>query len=111
MTKSLPQTVFLIIVLIACLAYSPFLVAAPSVTATPSSVAAGGTATVAVSGSDGGKHDWVALLAVGASNSSDPIAWEYLSGTQNLPPSGLTSATLTFVVPSNLAPGQYVFNL
>jgi hypothetical protein len=71
----------------------------------------GGTVTVTVSGSDGGKHDWVGLFAVGASNFSNPILWEYLNGTQTVPSSGVTSATLTFVLPSNLAPGQYVFNL
>src|ERR1700740_189794 len=111
MTKSILTTVPSIIVLIVGLAYCPSLAAAPSVTATPSSVAPGDTVTVTVSGSDGGQHDLGGLFAVGASNNSDPITWEYLSGTEHLPASGVTSATLTFVLPSNLAPGQYVFNL
>jgi hypothetical protein len=77
-------------VLILFLAYCPDLTAAPSVTATPSSVQPGGTVTVTVSGSDGGKHDWVGLFAVGASNYSNPILWEYLNGTQTVPSSGVT---------------------
>jgi hypothetical protein len=107
MIKPMIRTWPSIIGLIVYLAYCPCLAAAPNVTATPPSIAPGGTVTVTVSGSDGGLHNWVGLFAVGASNSSNPIIWEYLSGTQNLPSSGLTSATLTFVLPSNLAPGQY----
>jgi hypothetical protein len=81
-------------------------ITAPSVTATPSSIPAGGTETVTVANSDGGRLDWVGLYPVGGSNTNAAILWEYLNGTNGLPPADVTSATLSFVLPPISARGR-----
>jgi uncharacterized protein YegP (UPF0339 family) len=70
------------------------------------SVALGGAVTVTVSGGPGNRADWVALAQVGAAPNVN-LGWKYLSGTQTQPPTGLTSAVLTFTIPQTA--GQYEF--
>jgi hypothetical protein len=50
--------------------------------------------------------DWV-VLAVAGSPVTSYLDWQYLSGSRLAPPTGLTSAELTFAMPST--PGAYEF--
>jgi hypothetical protein len=80
--------------------------AQPAITASPASVSAGGTETVTVSGGPANTTDWVGLFPVGAANTAY-VSWQYLSGTQSAPSTGMSAATLGFVMPSTT--GQYQF--
>lgn len=78
------------------------------ISATPATVGPGGAFSVTVTGSPGDPTDWVGLFAVGAPN-TNAVAWQYLSGTQMPPQTGLTSAMLTFTAPSRT--GNYELRL
>ena len=80
--------------------------AGPSLVASPGNVMPGGTVTVAVSGGPGNPQDWVGLYTVGDSD-MNPITWQFLSGTMTPPDVGMSSATLTFTMPSTQ--GSYEF--
>jgi hypothetical protein len=69
-------------------------------------VAPSASVTVAVSNGPANTTDWVGLYAVGSADSPS-ITWQYLSGTTTPPATGLSSATLTFTMPST--PGNYEF--
>jgi uncharacterized protein YegP (UPF0339 family) len=75
-----------------------------SINVSASSVVTGGTVTATIGGGPGGRLDWVGVFAVGASNSSR-LNWKYLNNTQTAPATGLTSASVSFVMPTT--PGQY----
>src|SRR5206468_10972661 len=73
--------------------------AAPTVTVTPATIAAGGMVAVNVANGPGNTTDWVGLYAAGASDTT-MLDWKYLSGTRTAPAAALTTATITFAVPS-----------
>ena len=69
-------------------------------------VAAGATISVAVSKGPGNISDWLMMVPAG----SPPQTWGpymYLSGSKTRPPSGMTSATLSYVAPA--AGGDFEF--
>ena len=72
-----------------------------SVSASPTTVASGGTVTATVSGGPGNVRDWVALHAAGDSSYLD---WKYLNGTQ-VATTGATAAAIPFSMPH--AAGTY----
>jgi cytochrome c5 len=74
----------------------------PTITATPATVSPGGTVTVAVGNGPANRNDWVALYATGGSTY---LSWKYLNGLETLPATGMTGATLAFVMPTT--PGSY----
>jgi uncharacterized protein YegP (UPF0339 family) len=78
----------------------------PTLTVSTTSVRLGGTVQVGVSNGPGNRNDWIALASVGSAPTSY-LDWQYLNGTRSLPATGLTSATLTFVIPQTM--GQYEF--
>jgi hypothetical protein len=79
-------------------------------TAPPASVTAGaGTvAVLAVVGGPGNATDWVGLYLTGAADQA-PLTWCYLNGTTTAPPTGLTAATVSVLLPAT--PGEYEFRL
>ncbi|MBY0496343.1 MAG: chitobiase/beta-hexosaminidase C-terminal domain-containing protein [Cyanobacteria bacterium] len=79
------------------------LVPPTSVSAAPAS-----TLSVEITGGPANPTDWVALATQGAPNSSF-VAWQYLSGSSNPPATGLSSATLSFVLPTEA--GAYELRL
>jgi hypothetical protein len=74
----------------------------PSITVTPTAVVGGGSVTVTVANGPGNARDWVALY-FGAS----VVDSKYLNGLKTPPATGVTSATLTFVMPTTA--GTYTF--
>jgi uncharacterized protein YegP (UPF0339 family) len=89
------------------LATSPAVaVRGPTLTVSPSSTTPGASVVVTVAEGPGNRADWVALSQVGSAPTSY-LDWKYLSGTRTPPPTGLTSANLTFTMPQAL--GQYEF--
>ncbi|HXV59962.1 MAG TPA: Calx-beta domain-containing protein, partial [Vicinamibacteria bacterium] len=78
----------------------------PTLTSSAASVGPGGSVQVSVAEGPGYRGDWVALSAVGSPTTSY-LDWKYLNGTRSMPATGVTSATLTFVMPQPL--GNYVF--
>jgi len=79
---------------------------APSLTVSKTSLAMGELVQVTIADGPGNRTDWVVLAKVGTGVSSY-LDWKYLSGSRSLPPTGLTSAVLTFAVPTT--PGNYEF--
>jgi hypothetical protein len=77
-----------------------------TLTVSPTTVHAGDTITVTVADGPAGLADWVALSPASAPDTTY-VAWEYLSGSTMLPPTGLSSATLQFTAPAT--PGTYNF--
>ena len=77
----------------------------PSVTPSATAVAPGASVQVRVENGPGSRYDWVALAPVGGSH----VDWQYLSGTRTPPASGLTTALLTFTMPTTQ--GSYEFRL
>ena len=61
---------------------------------------------VTVADGPGNRTDWVVLAEVGTGVTSY-LDWKYLSASRSLPPTGLTSAVLTFAMPAT--PGDYEF--
>jgi glucose/arabinose dehydrogenase len=74
---------------------------------TPVTVAAGSTVTVGLQNGPGNATDWVGLFVTGAADTDHKGRWLYLNGTKTPPPTGLTSGTLRFTLPST--PGTYEF--
>jgi subtilisin-like proprotein convertase family protein len=66
-------------------------------------------ATVSVLNSPGAPGDLLALYAVGTPDSGTRIDWKYLNGLQTSPAAGVTSATVTFMMPT--ATGSYEVRL
>src|SRR5258708_1397826 len=64
----------------------------PVLSASPGTVLPGGTETVQLTGGPGNLKDWVGLYRSGDAD-TNPITWQYLSGTMIPPPTGMTSAT------------------
>jgi len=79
---------------------------APSLAVSKTSLAMGELVQVTVADGPGNRTDWVVLAKVGTGVTSY-LDWKYLSGSRSLPPTGLTSAVLTFAMPST--PGDYEF--
>jgi hypothetical protein len=77
--------------------------AGASLTATPTTIGPLGIVTATIAGGPGNATDWVALYATGASTY---LNWKYLNGSTTAPATGMTSATVTFGMPST--PGTYV---
>jgi hypothetical protein len=73
----------------------------PTLTVDKTSVAAGQTVTVMVSGASGSSQDWLALASVGSADTSY-LKWVYLA-------SGQTTFSWTTSMPT--APGAYEFRL
>jgi hypothetical protein len=67
-----------------------------------------GSASVQVSNGPGNTHDWVAMAATTAPNTTY-LDWKYLNGLTTAPSQGLTSATLGFTLPASA--GTYEFRL
>ena len=78
--------------------------------APPTSVSAapGDTLTVQIAGGPANPTDWVALAPLGAPNSNF-VSWRYLDGSSIPPSAGVSSATLSFVLPSEA--GTYELRL
>jgi len=68
---------------------------APSVTLNAAAGNAGGTVTATIANAPGTPGDWVGLYDSGG----NAVGWKYLNGTQTMPASGVTSATITFMLP------------
>jgi hypothetical protein len=62
--------------------------------------------TAMVANGPGNRTDWVGLYAA---NSSTYVEWKYLSGSQTLPVSGMTSAAVPFTMPT--VAGTYTVRL
>jgi hypothetical protein len=78
-----------------------------TVTASPTSISAGGVVTVSWSGIVGpAPGDWFGLFAVGAPN-SPTIDWRYVNCTKSAGGSGVASGSCNLPLPASLSPGQY----
>src|SRR5207245_2120886 len=73
----------------------------------PTAVNVGGSVMVTVTGGPGSPTDWVGLYQQGAADPAYFPNWQYLNGTKTPPSPGLTSAALTFTMPTS--PGMYEF--
>jgi hypothetical protein len=73
-------------------------VSSASITLQSTTVSRGGTITFTVSNGPGNTIDWVGFHAASADDRTYQ-QWQFLSGTQSPPASGLTSATLQFIAP------------
>jgi hypothetical protein len=62
----------------------------------PVTVAPSASVSVAVSSGPASTTDWVGLYAIGGSL----VSWNYLNGSHTAPGTGVSSATLTFTMPS-----------
>src|SRR5438309_2223520 len=78
----------------------------PVLAASPGTVLPGGTVTITLSGGAGNLKDWVGLYRAGDVD-TNPLTWQYLSGTMTPPAMGMTSATLSFAMPATA--GTYEF--
>jgi uncharacterized repeat protein (TIGR01451 family) len=76
---------------------------------TPTTVTVGSKVTVTVSNASGNSTSWVGLYATGTTNNDLYKDWQHLNGTKTPPTTGLTSATLTFTMPTTA--GSYEFRL
>ena len=82
----------------------------PSLTASPTSIAPGGTLTATWSGiTSPTSTDWIGLYQPGAANTAY-IDWIYVSCSKT-PGSPQASGSCPFVVPAPLAPGTYALRL
>ena len=77
----------------------------PTITASASTVTAGGTMSFMVAGGPANARDWVGLFCP-ATTASDSayVTWKYLNNSQTAPGAGVTLATVTLAAPST--PGQ-----
>lgn len=78
----------------------------PSLSASPSSIAPSGTATVVAADGPANTTDWVGLYDTGAADDVF-LDWFYLNNLKTAPGAGVSGATLTFTMPSTL--GTYDF--
>jgi hypothetical protein len=74
---------------------------APSVTLGATTGTAGGTVTATIANAPGTPGDWAGLYNA----SGNPVQWQYLNGSHALPAAGVSSATVTFILPAT--PGTY----
>src|SRR5882672_6009111 len=74
---------------------------APSLTLSATTGATGGTVTATVANGPGAPGDWVGLYDAGG----NAVSWQYLNGTQVKPATGVTNATVIFMLPAT--PGIY----
>ena len=79
-------------------------VALPAAASAP----AGTIASVALTGGPGNAADWIGLFAVGGAD-TQYLAWDYLNGSTSAPASGLSAATVGFLLPVDT--GSYEFRL
>jgi len=82
--------------------------AAASITVSTTSAAPGTSVTVTIGKGPGNRRDWVAL-AFAADGDRGFVEWKYLSNSHAVPPTGLSTARLTFTMPSQA--GTYQFRL
>src|SRR5205807_4294513 len=68
----------------------------PTVTLSATTGVAGGTVNASISSAPGTPGDWVGLYDAGGT----AVQWQYLNGTQTMPVSGVSSATVTFTLPA-----------
>ncbi|OGH48228.1 MAG: hypothetical protein A3A51_04385 [Candidatus Levybacteria bacterium RIFCSPLOWO2_01_FULL_39_10] len=80
----------------------------PKISASPTTVAGGGTVNVSVRNGPGNLEDWVGLYRVGDAG-FDWIEYQYLGGSDVPPPQALRNADLVFTMPQTA--GQYEFRL
>ncbi len=93
---------------------APLLVTSPTAQLAVNSVvppsvmaaAPGTTVSVQLTNGPGSATDWVAMAATTAPNTTN-VGWKYLNGLSTAPSQGLTTATLSFTLPT--APGTYEF--
>ncbi|HXI29828.1 MAG TPA: S8 family serine peptidase, partial [Vicinamibacterales bacterium] len=78
---------------------------APAVITTPATAVPGGSFGVTVVNGPGNSGDEVRLYLAGAPDSAPPIATKHLNGLPTPPATGISSATVTFTVPTT--PGTY----
>jgi Ca-activated chloride channel family protein len=76
----------------------------PSVTLSATTGAPGATVTATIAHGPGLSTDWVGLFATGAPETSS-LQWQFLSGTQTAPVTGVSGVSLTFTLPPT--PGTY----
>ena len=74
-------------------------------TATPATIAPGGTVTARLANGPGNVGDWIGLFAPDGSR----LAWKYLNGSQSVPAVGLTAADVPFALP--MTAGTYTIRL
>ena len=85
-------------------------VAAPTLSVSPTTIAAGGTVTATWSGiATPTATDWIGLYTPGAANTAY-IDWIYVSCSQT-PGAARASGSCPFVVPTTVAPGTYQLRL
>src|ERR671937_3196503 len=70
-----------------------------TVTVTPLTIGIGGAVTVTIANGPGNTTDWVGVYAASAPDTM-MLDWQYLSGTRTAPAAGVSSATVTFAMPS-----------
>jgi glucose/arabinose dehydrogenase len=75
---------------------------------TPITVAPGATVTVGVQDGPGNRTDRIALYLTGAADSAY-LDWFYLNGTKTAPASGMTTATISFALPSTSGIYEFPF--
>jgi len=73
----------------------------PAVTLGAAAGSAGGLVTASVVNGPGTAGDWIGLYDLNGRN----VQWQYLNGTQTLPATGVTTATVTFLLPAT--PGTF----
>jgi len=73
----------------------------PSVVLSASTGTAGGIVTATIANAPGTAGDWAGLYDA----AGNAVTWQFLNGSQTMPPAGVTSAVLTFMLPS--AAGTY----
>jgi len=83
-------------------------VVVPSLSVSTTTATPGQSVTVTVANGPGNPRDWVGLHVSSAADTTY-LDWKFLDGTRTAPVTGLTSATLTFTMPST--PGTYNFRL
>jgi len=94
------QRVFIwVVVLLACARISQ--AQTPSITLDATAASAGGPVVATVDGGPGDVGDWAGLYDA----DGNAMQWLYLNGSQSLPASGVTGASLTFMLPTK--PGTY----
>jgi hypothetical protein len=73
----------------------------PSMTASPATVAPGGTITGTVSNGPANARDWVGLYCPTTLGNTSYLDWRYLNNTKTPPGSGVANATVTLTAPNN----------
>jgi hypothetical protein len=74
-------------------------VAAPTITPSATTALAGQTVTATIANGPGNALDWVGLYPVGGT-AAQRVSYQFLNGMTSPPATGVTGATLTFVMPA-----------